>query len=86
MNEIELKLDQCAKELTIQFQSCPATLLPLHLTLDQDLKEFVQLQQKYLSNKLNYQLARFQDCIHEKELFQMLSTYSVTSDQVTHSN
>lgn len=82
LNEIKSKLDQCTNELTTQFQSCPITLSSLKTTLDQNLKEFVQLQQKYVSNKKNYQLKRYQDMIHEKELFQILSTFTLTNDQV----
>lgn len=82
LSEIKRKIDQCTTELIIQFQACPTTLLPLKTTLDQDLKEFVQLQQKYIENKMNFQLTRYQDKIQEKELFQTLSTYSLTNDQV----
>ncbi|CAF4782486.1 unnamed protein product, partial [Rotaria sp. Silwood2] len=38
-------------------------------------------QQQSLSNKLNYQLIRYKNIIHEKELFQTLSNYNLTVDQ-----
>lgn len=82
LNELKLRLDQCTKELTLQSESCPTTLLPWKGTLDQKLKDFVEIQQKYLSNKMNCQLARYQNRIHEKELFQILSTFTLTSEQV----
>lgn len=86
LHDINLKLDQGTTELTIQFQSCPTTLLPLQITLDRNLQEFVQLQQKYLSNRMKYQLKRYQESIREKELWQILLTYSLTNDQVECSN
>jgi hypothetical protein len=82
LSTITLQSEQCTNELNIQFQSCPTTLLPLRTTLDQNLKEFVQIQQKHLSNKMNFQLTRYKDMIHEKELFQTLSTFNRTNDQV----
>ncbi|CAM4819703.1 unnamed protein product [Rotaria magnacalcarata] len=81
LNEIKLKFDQCTNELRIQVEACPTTLLPLKATVDQNLKEFIEIQQKYLSNKMNFQLTRYRNMIHEKELFQTLSTYTLTSDQ-----
>ena len=82
LSEINRKFDQCATELMIQFQACPTTLLPLKTTLDENLKEFVQLQQKYIENKMKFQLARYQDMIQEKELFETFSTHTLTNDQV----
>jgi hypothetical protein len=82
LSTITFQSEQCTTELNIQFQSCPTTLLPLRTTLDQNLKEFVQIQQKHLLNKMNFQLARYKDMIHEKELFQTLSTFNRTDDQV----
>ncbi|CAF4801074.1 unnamed protein product [Rotaria sp. Silwood1] len=81
LNEMKIKYDQFTNELKTQMQSCPVTLLPLQLTLDQHLKELVQIQQKYLATKMQYQLNRYQDLITEIESFQILSTFPLTSDQ-----
>ncbi|CAF4255593.1 unnamed protein product, partial [Rotaria sordida] len=81
LNEIKSKYDQFSNELRTQLQSCPVTLLQLQSTLDQHLKELVQIQQKYLATKIQYQLSRYQDMITEIELFQSLSSFPLTSDQ-----
>ncbi|CAF4667972.1 unnamed protein product, partial [Rotaria sp. Silwood2] len=82
LNEMNIKFDQFTNELRIQLQSCPVTLLPLQSTLDQHLQEFVQIQQKYLATKMQYQLNRYQDMITEIDLFQTFSSFPLTSDQV----
>ncbi|CAF4098144.1 unnamed protein product, partial [Rotaria sordida] len=81
LNEIKSKYDQFSNELRTQLQSCPVTLLQLQSTLDQHLKELVQIQQKYVATKIQYQLSRYQDMITEIELFQSLSSFPLTSDQ-----
>ncbi|CAF4165881.1 unnamed protein product [Rotaria sordida] len=78
--ELHQQYDQCTTALITQSQLCPPKLLPLNI-LDHNLKEFVQLQQKYLSNKINSRLTRYKNIIHEKELFQTLSNYHPTVDQ-----
>jgi len=79
--EVNHQCHACNIELTIQSQSCPSILLPLQ-TLDNDLKGFVYLQRKYLSQRKNDQLIKFKHLIHEKELFQNLSIYNLIADQV----
>jgi hypothetical protein len=64
-----------------QSSSCPSTLLSLQ-TLDEKLKDFVQLQEKYIANKMNTQLTRYKNMIHENKLFQMVLTANLTIDQV----
>ncbi|CAF1549283.1 unnamed protein product, partial [Rotaria sordida] len=49
LNEMKIKYDQFSNELRTQLQSCPVILLQLQSTLDQHLKELVQIQQKYLA-------------------------------------
>ncbi|CAF1237188.1 unnamed protein product [Rotaria sp. Silwood1] len=83
LNDMKIKFDQFTNELRVQLQSCPVTLLPLQSTLDQRLKELVQLQQKYLAIKMQYQLSRYQDMITEIDLFQTLSSFPLTSNQQT---
>ncbi|CAF4260842.1 unnamed protein product, partial [Rotaria sordida] len=81
LNEMKIKYDQFTNELRTQLQSCPVTLLPLQSTLDQHLKELVQIQQKYLATKIQFQLNRYEDMIKEIESFQSLSSFPLTSDQ-----
>ncbi|CAF4438859.1 unnamed protein product, partial [Rotaria sp. Silwood2] len=80
LKDIQLQFDQYTHDLVTQSEKCPTTLCPL-VTLDTHIKEFIQLQQQSLSNKLNYQLIRYKNIIHEKELFQTLSNYNLTVDQ-----
>ena len=81
LHDIIRQLNECHVELITQSRSYPSTFLPLE-TFDNSLKEFVYLQRKYLSKIINDQLARFKDVIHDKELLDKLSTYTLTVDQV----
>ena len=81
LTELNQQFDQCTTELLTQSQSCPSKLLPLDI-LDHNLTEFVHLQQKYLSKKMNSQLNRYKDIIEEKKLSQTLYTYNLTNNQV----
>ena len=45
LSKLNQQYDQCTTQLSTQSLSCPATLLSLQ-TLDQQLKEFVQFQEK----------------------------------------
>ncbi|CAF4171520.1 unnamed protein product, partial [Rotaria sordida] len=81
LNEMKIKYDQFTNELRTQLQSCPVTLLQLQSTLDQHLKELIQIQQKYLATKMQFQLKRYEDMIKEMESFQSLSSFPLTSDQ-----
>ena len=81
LRQIQLECDQCAHELRTQSESRPVTLLPLE-SLDQNLKDLVHVQQKYLSVKMNAQLKQYRDAIHEKDLFQALSMDSLSVEQV----
>ena len=84
LSDLNRQLDQCTSELITQAESCPSKLLPLD-TLDQNLREFVNLQEKYLSNKMHSQLTRYKDLIEEKKLFQNFSSYDLTNVQVSRS-
>ncbi len=81
LTELNQQFDQCTTDLLTQSPSCSSKLLPLDI-LDHNLTEFVHLQQKYLSNKMNSQLNRYKDMIEEKKLYQNLSTYTLTNNQV----
>ncbi|CAF5111784.1 unnamed protein product, partial [Rotaria sp. Silwood1] len=82
LNEMKIKYDQFINELSLQLQSCPVTLMELQSSLDQHLKEFVQIQQKYIATKMQFQLKRYEDMITEIELLQTLSSFPLSSDQV----
>ena len=73
LTKIKLQSEQCDTELTVQSLSCPSTLSATLDTIDHRLKEFVQLQQKHLSTKMNSQLKRYEAIIREKELFRSWS-------------
>jgi hypothetical protein len=80
LTTMQLQFDQYTTDLITQTQTCPSTLLPMMEILDANLKEFVQLQQKYLVKKRNAQLVRYKDMIYEKEFFlQNLSSSSPSS-------
>ncbi|CAF4050299.1 unnamed protein product [Rotaria sp. Silwood2] len=77
LTELHGQYDQCTTELRIQSLLCPSTLLPLDI-IDHNLREFVELQQKYFLNKINSRLTRYKNIIQEKELFQTLSNYNLS--------
>ncbi len=79
--ELNQQFDQCKTELLTQSVSCPSKLLPIDI-LDHNLNEFVQLQEKYLSNKMNSQLNRYKNTIEEKKLYQNFFTYDLSNNQV----
>jgi hypothetical protein len=61
--------------------SCPMTFMSIEL-LDQRLKEFVHLHHLDLMRTINYQLNRFKDIIYDQQLFQQISSYHLTDEQV----
>jgi len=69
LTEIKLRSNQCQTELIVQSQSCPSTLSATLETIDRGLNEFVQLQQKHLSTKMNSQLKCYNAIIREEELY-----------------
>jgi hypothetical protein len=81
LTKLNQQHDQCTNELVLETSSCPSTLCSLP-TLEQDLKDFVHLQENYISNKMNAQLARYKDAIHEQELLQKVSAAHLTAEQV----
>lgn len=50
--------------------------------IESQLKEFVRLHHLDLTRKINFQINKFKDHIREKELFQQLSSYPLTNEQV----
>ena len=81
LTQIKRQCDQCQTELLVQSQSCPRTFSTTLATIDHRLKEYVQLQQKHVSRKMNSQLKRFKAIIHEKNL---LRTWSLDPHLAEH--
>ncbi|CAF1348914.1 unnamed protein product [Adineta steineri] len=79
IQDIENQMNQYQIKLTEQSQSCPITTLTMD-QIDSCLKEFINCQRQYLDKRNNNQLAKFKDNIKEKELFEILTTYSSTLD------
>ncbi|CAF1241717.1 unnamed protein product [Rotaria sordida] len=81
LTKLNQQYDQCTNELITQSSnSCPSTLLSLQ-NLDENLKDFVEIQEKYIANKMHAQLTRYKNTIQEKVLFQTVSTMNLTIDQ-----
>ncbi|UJR18760.1 hypothetical protein I4U23_005666 [Adineta vaga] len=74
------KVDKCTTELTDQSLTCPSSLSLLEI-IDLQLKEFVRLHHIDLMRTVRYQVHKFKDEIHEKELFKQLSYYYLNTDQ-----
>ena len=82
LNKLDQKFNECTTELIEHNQQCPVTLQPLE-SIDQQLKEFVELQQKQYIHKINTRLIRHQDYIHENEIYQTLLSHIHTEEQVS---
>lgn len=62
---------------------CPSTLKSLlEIDFDEKLKQFVQIQQKYWSFRMQSHLNRYQSIIQETNLFNNLSFDSLTENEV----
>lgn len=75
------QLDDYVKQLTEQITTCSMTDLSFE-ELDQILKQFVDRQRNYLSRRNNETLNRFKQNIQNNHIFQSISTYYPTIDQV----
>lgn len=51
--------------------------------MESPLQEFVRLHHLDLTRRINFQINTFREHIHEQELFQQLSSYPLTYEQVT---
>ena len=78
---LQKKIDQYSTELTKQLSSCPITLSSLEV-IDERLKEYVRLHHIDLLRTINYQVTKLKDNIHGKQLFNQLSYYYLTTEQV----
>jgi hypothetical protein len=82
LENIKKQLNQCQITLFEQSQSCPITELTLD-QIDRCLKEFVDCQRKYLSIRNTKQLIDFKNDMYEKDLYEMITAYHLTNDQVS---
>jgi hypothetical protein len=82
IEDLKNQIDQYQMELGNQSALCPITSLSLD-HMDHCLKEFVNGQRNYLSRRNNDQLVKFKDHIEENELFEIITTYYPTVDQVS---
>ncbi|CAF4548417.1 unnamed protein product [Rotaria socialis] len=81
LNEIKIHLDLCRIKLNTQAQSWISTLPSLEI-LDDNLKQYVRLQNKHLSTTIDKQLARYKNVLEEKKVLQQISFYLTPNDQV----
>ncbi|CAF1097900.1 unnamed protein product [Rotaria magnacalcarata] len=79
VSQIQHTVDQCTTELLSQSLSCPKTLFLSHV--ESRLLEFIRLHHIDLIRKINYQVNKFKDLIRETQLFETLSSYSLTNEQ-----
>ena len=80
LHQLQQQLDQCTTELIAQAISCPQSI-SLSL-MESPLQEFVRLHHLDLTRRINFQINTFREHIHEQELFQQLSSYPLTQEQV----
>ena len=78
---LRTKMNAYTMALATQSSSYLSTLSPLEI-IDTKLKEFVRLHHIDLLRTVNYQAHKIKDTIYDKELFQQLSYYYLTSEQV----
>lgn len=81
LNQLDQQYHEYTNELNKQAELCPMKLKPLE-SLDQQLKEFVQLQRKRYIEKLNTRLTRYKDYILENQFYQTILNHVPTEEQV----
>lgn len=80
LNAIDSELRQNKEQLTTESFNCPKTL-PLE-TIDKLLKEFVHIHQRRFTRKIKCYMAQFRGQIRDYELWQELSAFGMTIEQV----
>ncbi|CAF1515433.1 unnamed protein product [Rotaria magnacalcarata] len=81
LSMIDDQLDQCNNELDKQAQSTIPILLPSLENMDKDLTSYVSLHQNYLAKRIDQQIIRYKNEIHDQQLYQNLFTYNLTHIQ-----
>ena len=79
--QIQHRLNTCQTECRSSASSCPSTLIVD--IIDKPLKQFVLSHQKHLFYKMNSEIKRFRDQIHEQYLFTSLNYPSFNPQKVT---
>lgn len=74
-------LERCHTKLNVQARSWISTLPRLDI-LDNNLKQFVHLQNKHLSERINRQLSQYKSILEEQKLFQQILLYLTSNDRV----
>ena len=86
IEDIKKQIDQYQIELVKQSDvwiSIPSVSFD---QIDRCLTEFVHCQRQYLSTRNHHQLTKFKDDIRESMLFEIITTYYPTMDQVSITN
>ena len=83
METIKKQLETYQIEINKQKSSCPITDDLSIDRIDHCLKEFVDCQRKYLSMRNTTELTKFKESMTDKDLSQALSTYQLTTNQVS---
>ena len=78
--QIQHRLNTCQTQCESQNLSCPLTLT-INI-IDEPLKQFVLSHQKHLFYKMNSEIKRFRDQIHEQYLFTSLNYPSFNAQKV----
>ena len=84
LTNIRHQLDQCNMELFKQTQQPVSSIsiwLPSFDILDKYLKDYVCLQQNYLSKRIEKQLNLYKNNIDDQKLYQQLFIYNLTTAQ-----
>jgi hypothetical protein len=78
--QMQHRLNVCNTQCLSQTSSCPSTL-SLNL-IDEPLKQFVLSHQKHLFRKMNSEIRKFREQIHEKQLFNTLNCHHFNIEKV----
>jgi hypothetical protein len=79
---LDTDIDRCSTELNTQLVSYPLLATYPSERMDCRLQEFVRLHHIDLVNFKNYETNRFKDHVNEQRLFQQLSSFQLTIEQV----
>lgn len=78
---MKINLEKCHSKLNVQVQSWISTLPGLDI-LNDNLKQFVRLQNTHLSNRIDKQLTQYKSILEERKTFQQLLLYMTSNDRV----
>jgi len=75
------KISESTYDLTTQSTLCPF-ITPSLETIDARLKEFIRLHHIDLCRTISYQIYKLKSQIHERDLFQQISSFDLNEEQV----